>query len=317
MHRFIAAATALVLIAAACADGSKDLAAEPSGSAETGRPGSVAMSKPTPAERPAILPVLANSELSRGPNRFLFSLTDGSGSLIAAPDVGVRLAFYEEGQHPVDPSFDAHARFIWTIEDQRGLYVADADFPAAGRWEARLEATFPDGTSQSVRVRFDVLEQSWTPALGAPAPAVATPTLADVDGDLSRLSTDRQPMERLYETSAADALEAGDPFVLVFATPAFCQSATCGPMLEMVKRMAEDHPELTFINVEPYVMEYSEGSLRPVLTAQGSLQPAPWTDAWGLLTEPYVVVVDSDGRVHAKLEVAFAPGELAVALEGL
>jgi len=168
-----------------------------------------------------------------------------------------------------------------------------------------------------VRVEYDVLDESWTPAIGAPAPAVETPTADSVAGDLSRLSTDPSPEPRFYETSVADALDAGDPFVLVFATPAFCQTATCGPMLEMVKAQAADHPDLTFINVEPYVMEFLDGSLRPVLSAEGTLQSAPWTDAWRLLTEPYVVVVDGDGLVRAKFEAAFAPDELAVVVEGL
>ena len=85
----------------------------------------------------------------------------------------------------------------------------------------------------------------------------------------------------------------------------------------MVKAQAADHPDLTFINVEPYVMEFLDGSLRPVLSAEGTLQAAPWTDAWRLLTEPYVVVVDGDGLVRAKFEGAFAPDELAAAVDGL
>ena len=46
-------------------------------------------------------------------------------------------------------------------------------------------------------------------------------------------------------------MAAKDPFVLVFATPAFCQTAICGPMLDGVKVLAADYPTFTFINVEP------------------------------------------------------------------
>ena len=59
-------------------------------------------------------------------------------------------------------------------------------------------------------------------------------------------------MQRFYETSVADAVAAKHPFVLVFATPAFCQSAQCGPTLDHVKNVVAKYPDLTVINVEPY-----------------------------------------------------------------
>ncbi len=105
--------------------------------------------------------------------------------------------------------------------------------------------------------------------------------------------------------------------MVAFATPTFCQSATCGPTLEAVKAVAADHPDLTFINVEPYVMALRDGSLQPVLDANGQLQPAPWTEAWDLLTEPFVAVVDATGAVRATFEGAIAPDELQAAIEAL
>ena len=73
---------------------------------------------------------------------------------------------------------------------------------------------------------------------------------------------------RLYETSEDAALAAKKPFVLIFATPKFCQTATCGPTLDRLKPVAAAHPELTFINVEPYQLEFTNGALQPVLTGQ-------------------------------------------------
>ena len=84
--------------------------------------------------------------------------------------------------------------------------------------------------------------------------------------------------------------------MLVFATPKFCQTQTCGPTLEKVKAVAEAHPDMTFINVEPYLLEEVDGQLQPDLDANGMLQAAPATDAYGLLVEPFVFVVDGDGR---------------------
>ena len=265
----------------------------------------------------AMLPILASSELAAGPNRFLFSLTDRDNRLLAAPDVSVHLLFYDADVSKDDVAFEADSRFLWAVEDVSGLYVANVEFPSAGRWGTRFNVTFPDGSTQSVRADYDVLEEPHSPAIGEQAPSVDTPTAADVGGDLAQLSTDDDPDPRFYETSIADALAAGKPFVVAFATPAFCQSATCGPTLEAVKAVAKDHPDLTFINVEPYVMEMRDGSLQPVLDANGQLQVAPWTTAWDLLTEPFVAVVDGSGAVRAKFEGALAPDELQSAIEAL
>jgi len=90
----------------------------------------------------------------------------------------------------------------------------------------------------------------------------------------------------------------------------------CGPLLENVKTVADDYPTLTFINVEPYMMAFTEGRLQPVL-ADGQLQAAAWTDAWGLRSEPWIFVIDGDGKVTAKFEGAVAEDELRDAFDAV
>ena len=121
------------------------------------------------------------------------------GAPLAAPDVTVHLRFYDDGADPEAVVFETDARFLWAIEDVRGLYAADVEFPRAGRWGTRFDATFPDGRQETVRADYDVWETTSTPAIGAPAPRVDSPTAADVGGDLSRISTDPEPVARFYE----------------------------------------------------------------------------------------------------------------------
>lgn len=263
---------------------------------------------------PAIIPVLASSEIAVGPNRFLFSLTDRAGTLVAAPDVPVHLRFYDDGADPEAIVFETEARFIWAIEDYRGLYVADVAFPHAGRWGTRFDATFPDGRTETVRVDYDVAETTSTPAIGARAPVIDTPTAEDVGNDLARISSDPQPEPRFYELSILDAIEAGEPALIAFVTPGFCQTATCGPTLETVKEVAASHPDLNVVHVEPYLMWEKDGYLQPLLSEEGWPQAAPWTERWGLATEPYVVVIDAAGLVRAKFEGAIGAEELEDAL---
>jgi hypothetical protein len=264
---------------------------------------------------PAIIPVLASSEIARGHNRFLFSLTDPSGTLVAAPDVTVHLEFYDDAADPEAVAFETDARFLWAIEDVRGLYASDVEFPHAGRWGTRFYATFPDGRIETVRVDYDVAEETSTPALGAPAPAIDSPTAEDVAGDLARISSDPEPEPRFYERSILDAIEADQPAVIAFVTPSFCRTATCGPTIEKVKEVAAAHPDdVTFVHVEPYLMWVKDGSLQPLLSEDGQLQVAPWTERYGLRTEPFVIVLDRNGVVRAKFEGVITADELEAAL---
>jgi hypothetical protein len=192
---------------------------------------------------------------------------------------------------------------VWGIEGSRGDYVANVEFPAAGDWKAVFITEAPGKAQEAIGVSFQVHETGVTVPVGGKAPASDTPTADDVGGVLSKLSTDTTPDPAFYRLSVADALAAGRPFVLVFATPAFCRSAQCGPTLDKVKAAAKAAPPtVAFINVEPYKLEYTEGRLQPVLDANGQLQPVAAADEWGLLSEPWIFTVDSSGVVRGSFE---------------
>jgi hypothetical protein len=264
---------------------------------------------------PKMIPVLASSELAQGPNRFLFSLTDPAGALLAAPDVAVRLEFFDDEADPDEPVFEADARFLWAIEGLRGLYAADIEYPSPGRWGTRFYATFPDGRTETVRVDYDVWEETSTPPIGSPAPLIDTPTADSVGGDLSLISSDPDPDPRFYERSILGAIEDDIPAVIAFVTPSFCQTATCGPTIEKIKEVAASHPTgVNFVHVEPYLMWVKDGYLQPYLSEEGQLQVAPWTERYGLRTEPFVIVIDGEGLVRAKFEGAITVDELEDAL---
>jgi hypothetical protein len=264
---------------------------------------------------PEILPLIISSELTKGPTRLLFSLTDRANKLISAPDVKVHLEFYDVDTAEGTVVFESDARFLWAIEGERGLYATDVTFPDAGRWGTRFTATLADGSTKAVRADYDVVEAGPTVAVGAKAPSVETPTIAGVGGDVRAVSTDQEPAERFYTTSVDGAIAARKPFVLAFATPAFCQTQICGPTLQTVKTVAKGYPDLTFINVEPYQMTFENGSLQPALDASGQLQSAAWTDAFGLRTEPWIFVIGADGTVRAKFEAVVGGDELRAAID--
>ncbi|MFL5726824.1 MAG: hypothetical protein ACJ765_15170 [Chloroflexota bacterium] len=258
-----------------------------------------------------IYPVMIASELIVGENRILFSFQDAGGAPIAKPDRTVEISF--TGPKGEEVRADK-AQFIWSIENEVGVFVTHATFPSAGNWMASFTTAAPGSPTQTIPFSFEVKTKASAIQKGQQAPSVDTPTLADVGGDVSKISTDTSPDKAFYETSVADALAADKPFVLVFATPKFCQTKTCGPTLDKVKSVAAKHPDITFINVEPYVLEDVDGQLQPKLDASGNLQAAPATVAYGLITEPFVFVVDGDGVVKASFELIFTPAEIDAAL---
>jgi hypothetical protein len=106
--------------------------------------------------------------------------------------------------------------------------------------------------------------------------------------------------------SVADAVAGRRPFVVIFATPAFCRSRICGPVLDLVLGLEPEYRgRLEFIHIEPYDLG---------LARQGRFQLGPAAQQWGLPSEPWVFLVDKDGQVAAKLEGIFGPGELAAVL---
>jgi hypothetical protein len=261
------------------------------------------------------VPLIVTNRIVCGEARIVFLFLDDQQRVVSSPDRTASVAFYNLGQDAEQPAVPAQdAEFVWAIPDERGMYVVNAELPEAGVWGAEISTAAPQAESETIRMTFEVADSTPTVQIGDQAPPSDTPTAADVDGDLTRLSTDENPVPAFYETSVADALAAHEPFVLVFATPKFCTSQQCGPTLDSIKPIAEAHPDVTFINVEPYQLEEQDGQLQPVLDANGQLQAAPATDEWGLLSEPWIFVVDRDGIVRGSFEGVVGQPELEQAL---
>ena len=285
------------------------------GCGPAGSAASPSASRGASASAGSVLPTIISRELVTGPNRIVFSFLDASGTKpVGSPDRTATVQFTGPAGELVEA---AAAEFVWAIEGVSGVYVTHADFPVAGAWTAIFATATPGASEESIHFGFDVKTDANVVMPGEKAPSVDTPTLADVGDDISKISTDATPVPAFYETSVSDALAAREPFVLVFATPKFCQTAVCGPTLEKVKTIAAAHPDVTIINVEPYQLELVEGQLQPRLSASNQLQAVPATDAYGLLSEPFVFVVGGDGVVKASFELIFTTEEINEALTGL
>jgi hypothetical protein len=209
----------------------------------------------------------------------------------------------------------APASFVWAIPNQRAVWYYDATFNAAGNWSAVVTVTPPGKPAESSELDLPVKATGSAIRVGAMAPSTPTPTSATAGGVLASITTDPSPDPRFYQLSEDQALAQHKPFVLVFATPAFCTSRVCGPTLDVVKAVAKTEPDMSFIQVEPYLMHYANGSLQPILDANNNLQANPATTAWGIQTEPWVYVVDGTGTVTASYEAVVVPADLTAAID--
>ncbi|MDQ3957028.1 MAG: thioredoxin family protein [Actinomycetota bacterium] len=283
-------AVAIVLGLAACGGGSSE---------PTASKGSAAASFEQPFTDVDAYPVFASSEIVKGPNRFLIGLLNDEDAPIASPEISMHVAFFDLDESADRPEFETEAGFL--DSGPRGLYVTYPTFDSTGRWGAEVTVSGP-GLEETVRAGFDVAAEPVTPAIGEKVPPSQTPT--SEDAPLREITTDDAPDPRFYETSVGEALAAGEPFVVTFATPKFCTSAVCAPTLDIVKKVSQDWPAVTFIHVEVYEN----------LDDPSNLEPVPAIRQWGLPSEPWVFVVDGRGRVAAKFEGTLSPAELDEAL---
>ncbi len=264
-----------------------------------------------------LIPIPVSSELIVGPNRLLVNVVTSQNEPVADPDRQVDLQLYNLATDPATPAFATTTTYLSTIEGRPGLYRAEVDFPSAGEWGLEAIAHEADGSTRTGRMVFPVRQTGTTPAIGAPAISSETPT-AQTEAEIAAISTDDDPDPDFYGQSVVEALEAGEPFTLVFATPAFCATAACGPTLDLVKTAAADFKDsMSFIHVEPYVLKQVEGGLQPELDEQNFPIPVDAVNQWGLQTEPYVFVVDADGNVAAKFEGVASDEELRAAFDAV
>ena len=172
---------------------------------------------------------------------------------------------------------------------------------ALGVWLTSFDVPEP-GIVQLVAVRDDdygaaavnvvTPEQAQAPVPGSQATSVPTPTTAEQLGFATICTAD--PPCGMHEVSLDTALAESRPAVLLFATPAFCQTAVCGPAVGTVDQTRQSlgaaAADVAWIHCEVY-------------TDQGqTLAPQLGEEGWGLPTEPWLFTIGADGVIRDRLD---------------
>jgi hypothetical protein len=245
----------------------------------------------------------SNGSIGLGEQRILFALIDPeTNEFLASPDLEATVTIRDENGSPLETY---PLEFLWTIPDVRGLYAAHVDIPEAATYQATIEA---DSLAEAGPAGFVAFDDPPLIEPGEEAPPSETRTSADFP-ELSVITSDPEPDPAMYESSIADAVTSGSPSVIVFATPAFCASQACGPLLDQVKALQADYEDVEFVHVEIYE-DLQVDSVE-------DLTPVPATSEWGLPSEPWVFVVGSDGIVSAGFEGAASDEELRAAIDSV
>jgi hypothetical protein len=260
------------------------------------------------------LPVVVSSLVTGGTNRFLYNVLDGSYRQLAAPEVSSRVDFYALERDATAPAAQVDSTYL-SSGLGRGLYRTEVDFDCIGEWGAEVFVEGADSEWLSERLRFAVNPVGPTPAVGATVPQSDSLTAATIE-EARLISTDPNPYLSAYGKTVAQTVTSGSPSIVFFATPAFCQSGYCGPTVELVKSVARENvDELEFVNVEPYELHMTDNGLQPSLDDDGQLQPVEAALEWGIPVEPYLFLLDAEGRVFAKFEGLVGGEELRAAVE--
>jgi len=251
----------------------------------------------------AVTPVqvaLVSGDFAVGRPRVSFALFDGPEPLANVQQV--ELSAVETGVENATPVWTGTAEGYTDYEVP--YWVAYPELPAAGFWGLAAEIRLDDGTVVEAPFVVEVREESAAPAIGDPAPASQNRTLK-TEPDLQKLSSGNDPNPALYQMTVAEAMASGRPTVVGFITPGLCQTRWCAPVLDSVEAVGADvGQQANFIHVEVYE-DFQE------LTVVDEMAE------WGLTTEPWVFVLDEDGRVVARFNGPLSARELKAALTPL
>jgi hypothetical protein len=260
---------------------------------------------------PVASPAAANFHL--GTNRFPFGvfttahvpITDAEVAVYAAPGRGVDGKAI--GPFPAriedlttKPAFRAKT----TVDDPDAAqvaYVTDVSLDKPGPWA--FAALIKDGGSYqySLMPTPNPVGDYPMPQVGQQAPVVHTLTAGQVS-DISQIDT-RVPPDDMHNDDFANVV-GKKPVVLLFATPALCQSRVCGPVTDIAEQVKQEFGDkVAFIHQEIYKDNDINKGPRPQMTA------------FHLSTEPWAFVIDKDGKVSTVLQGPFSVQELEAAVQ--
>ena len=243
----------------------------------------------------------------KGQNRFGFGVFTVSRGQVADAKVAIYAAPSGGGQAigpfparieslAVKPQFESQTTAT-DPDSAKIVYVTSVKLDRDGNWDLVAMFHGSNGYSASLIPTIKVGGSNKIPAVGQRPPRIHTPTVADVGGDVGQIDT-RSPHDDMHKVDFADVV-GKKPIVLLYATPALCQSRVCGPVVDVAEEVEHEAGDgVDFIHMEVYKNNNASDGLRPQMKE------------FGLQTEPWLFVIDRKGIVRTRIQGAFDAAEL-------
>lgn len=312
----LAGLLAFVLLAAACSPGSPNPVA-------TGQ---------TAGDQ--LAPQIASYDLAVGTQRFLVGLLSSDTRLIGGGEVDLKFAYLgtRSDQTSGEVVAESTASYLAIpasaddpepdIPDQpsilpgsegSGVYSTQATFDRAGFWGVVIEADVQGEGRWTGRSTFEVFDSHRFPWIGEEAPRTENLTLSSdaprsaID---SRARGDRDiPDPELHDITVAQSIASGKPTLLVVSTPTYCVSRFCGPITDMVQRLSRDYSnEANFVHLEVW---------RDFENKEVNRGAAEWVLREDSILEPWVFLIDAEGKISGRWDNVATRGELEPVLQAL
>lgn len=276
-----------------------------------------------------VTPVFAFSEAVVGPNRLAIGLLR-NGSPVNDPAAKVKLKIFDLTTNNPTPLAEMAATY-YGRGLPAGIWVAYAAFDKPGNVGVEIQAQLPDQQQPSVRrYNLEIVGTSAAPQVGQPAIAAKTLTARDVP-ELAQLTSGADPDPALYQISLDEALKNGKPTAVLFATPNFCRTATCGPSVTVLSQLQKQYgTQINIIHTEVYRYPFGDSAklqTESIAKAQGENRAptaeelrAGLSDAmatWNLPSEPWLFLIDAKGVIVARYEGGITSEEMGPAFANL
>ncbi len=282
-------AAGLAVVAAACSSGSKNKV--------------ITVPEPTTAAADQLNLGVITALIVAGINQRVAFVVQGQNGFIT-PTGPVTFALGPDQQHLTATPIGIHSDALGA-PTYLSLYH---DFPNAGVYIAEIGV---NGKTASAGLQVVAASSEPSPTTGQHVPDIATPTTTDLHGIPEALLCTHTPPCPLHNLSLDTALKAGKPIALLFATPKYCMTQTCGPTLDVLLRQMPPYAgKIQFIHLEIYPSAPDFSSATPPKTTYV-------VDDFKLTSEPILYLLSPDGTVHERIDGLVGDAEVKAALDRL
>jgi hypothetical protein len=266
------------------------------------------------------------------PQRFLIGLLAGDADgirYVSYGEVGLRFAYLGDGSAaPVagptatasyvgapGTGTDGTAPTLTQPSQARGVYQAeDVTFDQAGTWQVTAQADVGGVGATEITAAFPVLA---SPALPAPGQKALKTDNLTIDSkkeppgaiDSRAVADGVIPDKNLHRWTIAEAIRQHRPALVAFATPVYCTSQFCGPVVDAVEQLSQRYADrAAFLHIEIY-HDQPKNEINQAA--------ADWLFRNDDLHEPWLYLIGADGKIVDRWGVLWDPDEVAAELRKL